>query len=49
MAKREPVSTRPPRGLLEKAGFVQCALRKCNVWIDPVNLPDGRCTRHFNQ
>jgi len=37
---------RPPIKLLKRAGFRRCRKHGCTAWLDPVNLPGERCTRH---
>ena len=31
---------------MQQMGLVQCASQPCPVWVDPKNLPSGRCLTH---
>ena len=39
----------PTAEQLERMGFKRCATQPCNCWIDPVNVPAGRCRDHHLQ
>lgn len=34
---------------LADMGLVKCRCQPCNVWVDPVNVPDRTCIRHAQQ